>query len=155
MVNPRKHSTRIPLACDNEPSTKALQDALIHACVGVEVIPQGPLGSDHMVNGRVEMAVREVKRQSRTLRMSVEQNTSVRIADDSPLLSWLLRFAAQVMNKMRIGKDGKTSEMRRTGRRWREPVAQLGETVWFRKIGEDGVSSFCKPHDSRNLRWSS
>ena len=69
-------------------------------------------------------------------------NTSVRIADDSPLLSWLPRFAAQVMNKMRIGKDGKTSEMRRTGRRWRKPMAQFGEKVWFRIIGEDGVSSF-------------
>ena len=69
-------------------------------------------------------------------------NTGVRIADDSPLLSWLLRFAAHVMNKMRIGEDGKTSELRRTGRRWLEPVANFGEKVWFRKIGEVGVSSF-------------
>ena len=130
------------MKCDNGPSTKALQDAVIHARVGVEVSPQGPLEGDHMANGRVEMAVREVKRQCRTLRISVEQNTSVRIADDSPLLSWLPRFAAQVMNKMRIGKDGKTSDMRRTGRRWRKPMAQFGEKVWFRKIGEDGVSSF-------------
>ena len=68
------------------------------------MIPQGPPEGDHMTNGRVEMAVREVKRQCRTLRISTEQNTSVRIADDSPLLSWLLRFAAQVMNKMRIAK---------------------------------------------------
>ena len=127
--------------CDNEPSTKALQDAVIHACVGVEVIPQEPPEGDHMTNGRVEMAVREVKRQSRTLRISAEQNTSVRIADDSPLLSWLPRFAAQVMNKMRVGSDGKTRELR-TGRRWRKPMAQFGEKVWFRKIGEDGVSSF-------------
>ena len=85
----------------------------IHACVGVEVIPQGPPEGDHMANGCVEMAVKEVKQQCRTLRISAEQNTSVRISDDSPS-----RFAAQVMNKMR-GKDGKTSEMRRTGRRWR------------------------------------
>ena len=64
------------------------------------MIAQGPPESDHMANGRVEMAVREVKRQCRTLQISAEQNTSVRIADDSPLLSWLLRIAAQVMNKM-------------------------------------------------------
>ena len=51
-------------------------------------------------------------------------------------------FAAQVMNIMRIGKDGKTSEMRGTGRRWIKPMAHFGEKVWFRKIGEDGVSSF-------------
>ena len=66
----------------------------------------------------------------------------MRIADDSPLPSWLLRFATQVMNKMRVGKDGKTSEMRRTDRRWRKPMAQFGEKVWFRKIGEDDVGSF-------------
>ena len=48
---------RIFLKCDNEPSTKALQDAVIHAYVGVEVIPQGPGEGDHMANGRVEMAV--------------------------------------------------------------------------------------------------
>ena len=38
------------------------EDAVIHACAGVEVIPQGPPEGDHMANGRVEMVVREVKR---------------------------------------------------------------------------------------------
>ena len=103
---------RIILKRGFEPSTKALQDAVILACVGVEVIPQGPPEGDHIANGRVEMALREVKRQCRTLRISAEHNTIVRVADDSPLLSWLPRFAAQVMNKMRIDKDGKTSELR-------------------------------------------
>ena len=95
-----------------------------------------------MANGRAEMAVRDVKRQCRNLRNSAEYNTGVRIADDRPFLSRLPRSATQVMNKMRIGKNGKTSELRRTGRRWRKPMAQFGEKVWFRNIGEDGVSSF-------------
>ena len=82
------------MKCDNEPSTKALQDAVIHACVGVEVIPQEPPEGDHMANGRVEMAVREVKRQCGILRISAEQNTSVRIADDRPSLSWLPHFCS-------------------------------------------------------------
>ena len=97
------------------------------------MIPRGPLEGDHLADGRVEMAVRGVKRQCRTLRISAEQNTSVRITYDSPLLSWLPRFAAQVMNKMRIGKDGKTSELRRLGRRWRKPMVKFGKKVWFRK----------------------
>ena len=96
-----------------------------------------------MANGRVDMAVRAVKRQCRTLWISAQQNTSECIADDSPPFSWLLRFAAQVMNIMRIGKDGKheRSEKNRTkmektnGTIWREKV-------WLRKMGEDGVSSF-------------
>ena len=49
----------------------------------------GPLDGDQMANGRVEMTVREVKRQ-----ISAEQNTSVRIADHSPLLSWLPSFCS-------------------------------------------------------------
>ena len=49
------------------------------------MIPQVPPEGDHMADGRVEMAVREVKRQCRTLRISAEHNTSVRIEDDSPL----------------------------------------------------------------------
>ena len=87
------------MKCDNEPGTKALHDAVIHVCVEVEVIPQGPQEGDHMANGRVEMAVREVKRQCRTIRISAEHNTCMRIEDDSPLLSCLPRFAAHVMNK--------------------------------------------------------
>ena len=132
---------RIILKCDNDPSTKALQGAVIHACVGVAVIPQGPPDGDHMANCRVEMAVREVKGQCGTPRISAEQNTSVRVADDSPLLSWLPRFAAQVMNKLRIGKDGKTSELRRTGRRWRKLMAQFGEKVWFKPFA---AQDFCE-----------
>ena len=68
----------------------------------------------HMANVLVEVAVREVERQCRTLRISAEHNTCVRVADDSPLLSWLPRSA--------------------NGATW-------GEN-WFRKIGEGGVSSF-------------
>ena len=47
-----------------------------------------------MANGRVEMPVREVKRQCRTIIISAEHDTGVRIADDSPLISWLPRIAA-------------------------------------------------------------
>ena len=69
---------------------------MILACVGVEVIPQGPPEGEHMANGRVEMVDTEVERQCRSLRISAEHNTSVRIAGDSPLLSWLPRFLQRI-----------------------------------------------------------
>ena len=124
---------RIILKCGYEPSTKALQNAVIHRMCRSGSDPQGPPEGDHMANGRVEMAVlRSEKRQCGTPRIFRCTKTPVYVSQmDSPLLSWLPRFAAQVMNKMRIGKDGKTSEMRRTGRRWRKPMARLGEKVWF------------------------
>ena len=47
-----------------------------------------------------------------------------------------------IMNKMRNGRDGKTSEMRPNERNWSKPMAQFGENVCFRQTGEDGVCSF-------------
>ena len=105
------------------------------------MIPQGPLEGDHLVNGRVEMAVREVKRQCRTLQIPAEHDTSVRIADDRPLSNSLPRLAAQVMNTNEDWQRPKTSEMRRTGRRWRKSTAQFGGKVWFRKKLEKMVSA--------------
>ena len=45
-------SAEIILKCDNEPSTKSLQDLVIQACARVEVIPQGPPEGDHMAKSR-------------------------------------------------------------------------------------------------------
>ena len=69
---------RVILKCDNERSTKSLRDAMIQACAGIEVIPHGPLEGDHMANSRVEIAVREVKRQCRTLRKACALQATVR-----------------------------------------------------------------------------
>ena len=47
---------------DNEPNTNSLHDAVIQDIACVEVIPEGLPEGDHVANGRVEMAVREVKK---------------------------------------------------------------------------------------------
>ena len=59
--------------CDDEPSTKALQVAVIQDHLRVLTRPAVQCG---------------------TLRTSAAQNTSVRIADDSPLLCWLPRLCS-------------------------------------------------------------
>ena len=46
---------------------KSRRVAVIQACAGVDVIPQGQFKGDHIANGCVETAVREEKRQCRTL----------------------------------------------------------------------------------------
>ena len=65
------------------------------------------------------MAVRETKRQCRILRISAEHFTSVSTTDDISSLTWIGHFEMQFLNKVR------------TGRRWRKPMAQFGENIWF------------------------
>ena len=96
---------RIILRCDNEPSTKSLQDAVIQSCAGVEVIPQGPLEGDHMANSRVEMSVREVKRQCSTLRifcLTKHKCTHRRSQSVTQLVSWF-HSACHEQNANRLG----------------------------------------------------
>ena len=59
-----------------------------------------------------QCVVMEMKRQCRNLRTSAEHNTSDGITDIFSLLNWISHFAMQLLNKMRIGGDGKTSKMR-------------------------------------------
>ena len=92
------------------------------------------LESDHMANGRVETAVREVKRQCRILRISAKQNTSVRIADDSPLLGWHPPFCSASREQNETWQRWKTSERRRTGRSWKNEWRNFERKVWFRNL---------------------
>ena len=85
-----------------------------------------------MVHSCVEAVVIEIKRHCRILATSAEPDTSVRITDDTSLFNWIPHFAVQFLNKMR------------TGRRWRKPMVQLGEKIWFHKIGGEGINSFRK-----------
>ena len=78
----------ITLEYENEPSLKVFQEAMIHSCV--------------------EVVVREMQRQCRTLRVSAAS-----IADDISLLNWVHHFAIQSLKK--------------NGRRWRKTMVQFGE----------------------------
>ena len=85
-----------------------------------------------MIHSCVEVTVRETKRQCRSLTLFAEDNTSVRITDDNSLLNWMPHFAMQLLYQMR------------TGRRWRQSMAQFGEADIIRET-----------HISSNRCWSS
>ena len=133
---------RLMAKCDNEPAIPALRNSARDACRDVEVLYIGPPEGDHRANGLPESAVRELKRQTRAIRIHTERKLGRRLPDDHPALAWLPRFAAGVLNKYRIGVDGRTAEYRRTGKSWRKPCVQFLEKIFFRKLGEDGGSSY-------------
>ena len=83
------------LEYENEPSLEEFQEVKIYS--GVEVV------------------VRKMKRQGRTVKISAERHTSARITDDIPLLNWIPPFAMRFLNLIR------------TGLRWNKSVAQFGE----------------------------
>ena len=93
--------------------------------MGVEIVLRESPAGEHQANGVAECAVREVKRQVRTLRYALEECLGP-VPEAHPLLRWLPMAAPDAVSFYRIGKDGLTAEVRRTGRPWKKLVAEFG-----------------------------
>ena len=47
----------------------------------------------------------------------------------------VVRWAAVCYSRYAVGKDGRTAYERLRGRTYKEVVAPMGETVWYRELG--------------------
>ena len=52
------------------------------------------------------------------------------------IVMWMVRWAALLVSRFLVGKDGRTAYERRTGRKCRVPVVPFGEKVWYKEIRE-------------------
>ena len=85
----------------------------------------------HATNGAAESAMREVKRQTRTLEFDLEAHVE-KIVESHSILLCLPTVASDAISLFRIGRDGLTAEMRRSERAWKKLVAEFGESVYCR-----------------------
>ena len=117
---------------DGEPAMKALKEESARKVADVEAISRECPVGDHQKNGEIESGVRELKRQMRAVRMSLEGRLGRALADDDPLLMWIPTFAGDCIAFHRRGADGKTPWERETGRKRRRPCLEFGEKVMMK-----------------------
>ena len=55
-----------------------------------------------------------------------------------PIMHWLIRWAAMILSRFRVGSDGKTAYQRQTGKRCIDDVP-FGEIVWYRELHASGA----------------
>ena len=125
---------------DGEASIKAMKAKAIEGLKGIEAIAQESPEEDHQANGLAEAAVREVKRQVRVLKSSLEEKLGLTLKDDDPILAWLPRHGADLLSRYGKGEDGRTPEQRRSGKAWRRPALEFGERLYYREAGAKGAS---------------
>ena len=90
----------------------ALKDAAARALPFVEACPVG----DHQSHGSIEVSVGELKRQMRAIRMQLERRLDIMLANDDPILAWILACSGDAIARYQRGVDGKTPSERETGR---------------------------------------
>ena len=116
----------------------AMQKAIAQQRPGITK-PENPPSYNPQSNGPCEKAVQDVSGHIRALKFALEANIETPIADDHPIVEWIIKHAAFCLTHFSVGHDGMTPIERLTGRKWDRPLVEMGEIVMAklapRKIG--------------------
>ena len=120
---------KIQMKSDQEPSIVIVQRAIQE--LRPNVIPTNSPVGESECNGRVENTIRRIQEKVRVLRHQVEQGIKAKIPDDAPIMSWLVRWAAELISKYAPGDDGRTPFERIRHESCMVPLVPFGETVMY------------------------
>ena len=71
---------------------------------------------------------------SNLLKEQIEDKAGIQLSGSDVIVQWIVRWAALLVSRYLVGKDGKTGIERRHGRRCNIPSAPFAEVVWYRQI---------------------
>lgn len=90
---------------DNEPALLAIKASATARMPEVEVVDKSSPVGDHQANGAIEVAVRELKRQMRALRMSLEYKLGRSLDNGHPLVGFRALQQRQSMSSERTAPE--------------------------------------------------
>ncbi len=126
--------TQLALRSDNEPAIlKLLEHALTEARYTIkeldQVLEEHPNTYDSSGNGQVESAVKQVTAMLRTNKLDLEKRLDKEIPLNSPMLPWLVEYAAFIINARVKGEDGLTAQQRVRKCAFAKRMVPFGELV--------------------------
>ena len=101
----------------------------------VEASPVGSSGS----NGRVERAIQSVQDQVRVMRVALQDRWKVDVSHRHAVFPWMLEYAAHLLNRYEVGRDGRTAYERLKAKK-AKPFRVHGEDRALPGGGRHGVS---------------
>ena len=83
-------------------------------------------------NGQIERAIRTWQSQFRTLRVQLEDRIGCKVPKGTPVMSWLINLAGDVLCRCKIHDNGRTHYEVVTGHRYKQPTCGFAEKVHFK-----------------------
>jgi hypothetical protein len=121
---------------DQEPAMLALLSEIgrVRATVGNgKCIPEhSPVGSSAS-NGVIERGVQSVEQMIRVLKSGLQERWGLNITTFHPIIPWLVEYAAFLLNRFEVGRDGKTAYERSKGKTAKSLGLEIGEAVLWRR----------------------
>ena len=88
----------------------------------------------------VERAVRSVQGVVRTMRSALEEKWGIVLDEGHAIWAWMVEYAAFLISRCEVGKDGKTAYERSKGNRVTVLGLEFGEKVLWRKRKGDRMA---------------
>ena len=128
---------RVIVKTDQEPAIKTLVKDLVEAREeGRTVVEESPVRSSGS-NGRAERAVQALEGHIRVLLLALEARLGTTVDAKEPIVTYMPEYAAYLLNRLEVGKDGKTAYERCKGKRATVLGLEFGEKVLY-KVKRDG-----------------
>ena len=130
---------KIIVRSDGEPAIKALV-RMVQASreleytvqtggtVGGTIVEEAPK-NDSQSMGIAERAVQEVEGNVRTWLSHLEEKLGSPVKGNSPMIIWLIEHVSSIMNRSKVGPDGKTPHARTRGKESKTKHVPFGEKV--------------------------
>ena len=136
--------TKVVIRSDGENAIKDLKHEIQATRRHITMLEQSPTGESQS-NGLSEQSIREVEGVARTWRSSVEGRYEIKLGNDHPLISWIVKYAGDVITRHKVGLDGKTPYERLKGWKSSTRVVPFGETVLWQPLkSAQNKSERCK-----------
>jgi hypothetical protein len=122
---------KVTLKADNEPATHALQEEVKKQRQDETLLENSPVGESQS-NGVAERAVQAAGEHIRVVKLALESKVGIRFPAVRPIMSWIAKHAAHMINMFHVGPDGKTSYEIIKGKKCSRSL-EFGEKIFFRR----------------------
>ena len=129
-------SQAIVVKTDQEPSIKAIVEDLVKEREeGRTIVEESPVQSSGS-NGIVERRVQSIEGHLRVMLLELESRVGGEVDAGEPIVTFMPEYAAYLLNRLEVGKDGKTVYERTKGKEGSVVGVEFGEKVlWKKKKG--------------------
>ena len=108
----------------------------------IEEAPKGSKGS----NGVVERGVQTMEGQLRVLKSAFEERVGQRVDAEARVVTFMAEYGAYLVNRLEVGKDGKTAYERSKGKQGKVLGVEFGEKLMYKVKPKDKMEKI-------NPRW--
>ena len=122
----------IILKLDQEPAIKYLVDDIMKNRTGAKTIPELAPEKSSGSSGVVERAVQTIEGQIRSMKSALDMRYKTKISVEHPVVTWMCVQAGYLLNRLEVGRDGKTAYERSKGKRAKVLGVEFGKKVLWK-----------------------